>query len=258
MEERTAPFPAKKRVVYERNPLNQVICQVRFPALLRLQAQAPFEFQEAIQHIFPVYDESQAAIEMPPQLAGILPVSPTGHTHKFRSEDSVWLLSIEPNFIALTCSEYSSWQEFESRFSESLSRFCGIYSPSFFSRIGLRYQNIIRKKWVESEVGWDKLIYPSLVGPLADRDLEDRLLEARAAMRIALGNDGDIVHLQYGLVDPENEEGRCYLLDFDYYFDKKSEIGEAENVINRLHDYSGPAFRWAITKKLHDAMAPIK
>lgn len=254
MTELTAPFPPTDRVVYGRNPLNEVICQLRFPSLLRLQAQAPFEFQESIQTEFPIYGQFEPQIEIPVQIAELVPTISRLPAHRFLSEDENWALTLQPDFLALTCAQYSSWQEFWRLLSIALTSFCDIYKPSFFSRIGLRYQNLIRRDWSEDEVSWTDLINPSLVGPLADKDIEARLFDARSSLRANLGEQGDKVHFLYGLA--ELDDCKCFILDFDYHFDMKVERAEAEHVINRLYRYSGPAFQWAITRQLHEAMDP--
>ena len=41
-------FSYEDRCIYRRSPLIEVICQLRFPAILRIDAQAPAQFQEAI------------------------------------------------------------------------------------------------------------------------------------------------------------------------------------------------------------------
>jgi len=81
-------------------------------------------------------------------------------------------------------------------------------------------------------------------------------LDARSALRISLGQVGDTLNLQYGLAEMADEDQRCYLLDFDYFLDEKTEIEGAKNVISRLYGYSGPAFQWAISRRLHEAMEP--
>jgi uncharacterized protein (TIGR04255 family) len=252
----TAPFPKAERVVYGRNPLHQVVCQIRFPALLRLQAQAPFEFQESIQASFPIYREPEGAIDLPPQLVELIGNPARKGTHRFQSEDSQWTLSVDPGFLALTCSNYESWDKFSSLLFTALKKFAEIYRPSFYSRIGLRYQNLIRRTWVDEKIGWDRLINPSLVGPLADQELESRLRGASSSLQFNAGEEGDSVHFQYGLAEVDGEDQRCFLLDFDYFYDLKTEDKDVENVINRLYRYSGPAFQWAITPTLHQAMEP--
>ena len=143
-----SPFPHCERIVYERNPLNEVICQVRFPPLLRLQAQTPFEFQEAIQDRFPIYGEGGPQVELPPQLVQLLGSPLRTSNHKFLSEDGRWSASLESHFLALTCGSYESWQEFSDVLFDILSKLVEIYKPSFFNRIGLRYQNTIKREWL--------------------------------------------------------------------------------------------------------------
>ena len=41
-------FSTEERCVYEKNQLEQVICQLRFPEILAIGAEAPVAFQEAI------------------------------------------------------------------------------------------------------------------------------------------------------------------------------------------------------------------
>src|SRR5512133_4231716 len=60
------PFPKVKRVIYRHNPLDQVICQIRFPPILKIDAQIPSEFQDRVRKHFPSYSESlQWDVEVP-------------------------------------------------------------------------------------------------------------------------------------------------------------------------------------------------
>ena len=49
------PFPQVDRVVYEVNPLDEVVCQLRFPKSFRLESQPPVELQERMRKTFPLY-----------------------------------------------------------------------------------------------------------------------------------------------------------------------------------------------------------
>ena len=59
---RPAPFPDAPRVMYERNPLVEVICQVRFPPVLRIEAQLPDAFQDRIRDVFPIYNDKMGSM----------------------------------------------------------------------------------------------------------------------------------------------------------------------------------------------------
>src|SRR5437868_11791362 len=41
-------FPAVERIVFENNPLTEVICQLRFPRVLVIDERLPAEFQEQL------------------------------------------------------------------------------------------------------------------------------------------------------------------------------------------------------------------
>ena len=60
------PFPEKQRVIYKKNPLNKVICQFRFPPILRIDSEIPSSFQDSIRSDFPLYQEK---IEVQNQVA---------------------------------------------------------------------------------------------------------------------------------------------------------------------------------------------
>ena len=42
------PFPVTKRIIYKKNPLVEVICQLRFPPILSIDTEIPARFQGAI------------------------------------------------------------------------------------------------------------------------------------------------------------------------------------------------------------------
>ena len=52
------PFPDSERVIYQRNPLLEVICQLRFPSILRIDSEAPAVFQERVRKEYPMYQEA--------------------------------------------------------------------------------------------------------------------------------------------------------------------------------------------------------
>ena len=52
------PFPRSEKVIYQKPPLVEVICQLRFPANLRIEASSPVEFQDAVKAEFPIYRSS--------------------------------------------------------------------------------------------------------------------------------------------------------------------------------------------------------
>jgi uncharacterized protein (TIGR04255 family) len=51
------PFPDAPRVIYEKNPLETVICQLRFPAILQISATPPVAFQDSVRKVYPLFQE---------------------------------------------------------------------------------------------------------------------------------------------------------------------------------------------------------
>ena len=51
-------FPNFERVVYKKNPLEEVICQLRFPPILRIDSGNAADFQDVIRQDYPLYSEA--------------------------------------------------------------------------------------------------------------------------------------------------------------------------------------------------------
>ncbi len=65
-------FPDFPRVVYRKPALEEVICQLQFPDILRISAEEPAEFQEGIRTQYPNYKLQSPKLEkgsLPPEIA---------------------------------------------------------------------------------------------------------------------------------------------------------------------------------------------
>ena len=157
------------RVHYQRAQLAEVICQLRFPAILAIGAREPAAFQDAIRALFPRYAARQ---DRPaPKVTGLgtpnahLEQAPPVTNYNFLSADNKWKLNLTQNFISLSTVAYPGWEEFGHRFDLPLAQFIRIYQPSFFERIGLRYVNIFSRKALElEEEPWRELMAPAYLG----------------------------------------------------------------------------------------------
>ena len=56
------PFPKVKRFVYKTNLLDEVICQVRFPPILKIDTETPAAFQEVLRSSYPYLTESSEVL----------------------------------------------------------------------------------------------------------------------------------------------------------------------------------------------------
>lgn len=255
-------LPEYERVIYRRNPLIEVVCQLRFPPILRISHQEPVEFQDAIRSQYPLFETRKAAF--PQEFLNItqdlnLPL-PNDTSHCFKSEDQKWNLSITKDFIALTTDAYERYEHFKNRFEVALEIFERIYNPSFYTRIGLRYQDlIIRSKLEVNNMQWSELIAEHIASELHDASLSSSIQEIMKDLTLSI--EGGKVNVKHGLVSVRNnQDGKgetAYLFDTDFYTDEK--IGGEHNVWNILDQFNksaGRLFRWSITDTLHHAMSP--
>src|SRR5215216_5336658 len=118
------PFPESKRVFYQKNPLAEVVCQLRFPPILRIDSESPAMFQERIRSEYPLYRRTvaQTQLNLPglPQPLLQMIAGAGNATHEFLSGDEVWKVSLARDFLALTTSKYHDWEHFKKQFSGPL------------------------------------------------------------------------------------------------------------------------------------------
>lgn len=255
-------FPESERVIYRRNPLVEVVCQLRFPPILKISHQEPVEFQDEIRSQYPLLETSK--VSLPVELLNIaqqLNVTlPLDTSYNFKSEDKRWSLSITKDFISLATSSYERYEQFKERFEIALKVFEKIYSPSFYTRLGLRYQDLIlRSKLEVTNKQWSELIARHIASELHDPDFSSSIQAIMKSLILEIDNGS--ITLRHGLVKvgspPDSQEETAYLLDADFYTDQK--IGRDENVCNIMDQFNrtaGNLFRWSITDTLHHAMQP--
>lgn len=97
-------LPNYERVIYEYNPLIEVIAQLRFPTILRITHKEPVDFQDSVRFEYPFF-EAYKNLQIPTELSNLLTQFSsnftTDWTYQFKSEDLRWHLSIDKNSITL-------------------------------------------------------------------------------------------------------------------------------------------------------------
>jgi uncharacterized protein (TIGR04255 family) len=252
-------FPDSPRVIYERCPLAEVICQLRFPPVLRIEGQPPADFQDRVRDIFPLLERgNQLTIPQIPSNIAQLIGSPIGNVqYIFMTENGENKLALTPQAISLTTKNYTRWEHFWGQFNPALDALMDIYKPSFFNRIGLRYQNAILREVLDlAGRPWSELLGEEILGELALPQFENNLDEARRVIRVRIPSDDSGLFLQHGLGTVEGHAEKCYLIDLDLYTHQKIGVRDAEPILNRFHRRAGRAFRWCISRALHDALRP--
>lgn len=256
-------FPESERVIYEKNPLVEVIGQLQFPSILRISQQPPAEFQDRIRDDYPVFEFSSGN-QLPLEISNIMQQlgSPLAinQTYIFKSEDSTWQIVLNQNSITLSTIRYDRYEKFKKKFKDVISIFEEIYNPSFYSRVGLRYRNlIVRSQLNLKDVYWAELI-PEHIAP----ELHNLIIaeSVTASMKkLQMSDESKQITLNHGLVIVRdaitNNEEEAYLFDTD--FSTTTKVGRSDNVWDTIDIFNKMArnlFRWSINEKLHDALKP--
>ncbi len=257
-------FSQEKRSIYGRNQLAEVICQLRFPEILTIDANAPVDFQEAIRDTFPMYmvrKESPA-----PKLTGVpgqlaLENQPQSNNYQFSSADGIWRVNLTSKFISLSCSRYRCWEDFARMLDGPLAAFIQIYRPALFSRVGLRYLNFISRKALDLEgVSFRELIQSPYLGLLADPQIPE-VTASRSTMDAQLRVQGGCqckLHAGPGLVkrNGQPDQETKFIMDMDLFMEGNVPVAHSAGALETLHSQAYPIFRGAITDMLHEAMEP--
>lgn len=259
------PFPESQRVVYKNNPLAEVICQLRFPTILEIGSEDPAGFQKRIRSRYPLYARDEPGARMPREISEIvaqlrLPIGTERTTHKFLTEDSNRFVSLANDFIAVTEKQYSRWEHFRDEIGVAQAALEQVYQPSFYSRVGLRYQDIIDKtKLGLGSEPWESLVSPSIIGVLGAPEVGGRVQEIRTEARIALDEvAGGFVTLRHGLVESSPNGGQAYRIDADFFTQERSDAEHVLGILDTFNRLAGNLFRWAISARLRDALEPLE
>lgn len=255
-------LPEFERVIYKRNPLVEVVCQLTFPPILKISHQQPVEFQDEIRFQYPHFETTKA--QVPAEILEIvqqfgLPVQ-NDIAYSFKSEDKKWNISITKDFIAINTSSYERYEQFKQRFEEALEIFERIYKPSFYTRVGLRYQDlIIRSKLGIEDKKWSELIAKHIASELHDPNLSSSI--QLIVKNLILRTENGRINLNHGLVAVKESQDSgdeiAYLFDADFYTEQNIKGNrDVWNVLNQFNQSAGRLFRWSITDTLYDAMQP--
>ena len=257
-------FSNEPRCVYQHNPLADVICQLRYPEILTIEANPPVEFQEAIRDIFPKYTVNKEVSA--PKVTGtpgnmVLQNQSVTNNYQFSTADGTCRVNLTSKFISLSCSQYTSWEDFAKLLDCPLAAFIKIYKPALFERIGLRYINIVSRDALNlNDIPYSDLFDPIYLGPLASEQIPSGAVhKCSLDFELALpGGQIAKIHAGPGRVtrngrqDPEPK----FIFDQDLYVHKDVAVQFAANTLDALHSKAYPIFRGAITDTLHQAMEP--
>lgn len=257
-------YSDKPRCRYGANQLSEVICQFYFPEILSIGANSPAEFQEVIRQQYPRF---QRRMEIPaPKIVGKpgqfrLENQPGTINCQFASADDIWRVNLTTRFISLSCSRYTSWEDFAAHMDKPLAAFIQIYRPAYFQRVGLRYRNVISRRNLGLEdKKFTELIAPCYLGPLPEPDVNEETA-SRCSLDLEMASrSGCRIQIRTGPVKArpmaDGDQETKFIFDQDLYIAGNIPPHLSAAAMNTLHHQAWSVFRGAITDTLHHAMEP--
>lgn len=238
-------FPEKPEIPLTNPPLTEVICQVRFPVILRIAKEQPTEFQERIRQRFPEYGVEQPfklsipgagaigepSAELPPRLL------------RFTSKDGNTTATLAVDFFALSTTRYQHWSNFVDDLTVVSKAVEAIYRPAYAGRIGLRYVNRLSR----TTTGLDNiqdilgLVRPELTAVLRSEAWSDP--EEWTSQLVLPDQEGKLA-LRFVFNSTEAEP--YFHLDLDYFEQGKVALSGLNERVNRYHQVIYRAFRWCL------------
>lgn len=257
-------FSKEPHCRYTKNQLADVICQLRFPEILTINANLPIDFQETIRAQYPKFSTS---LETPaPKISGApgnlrLENQPSTKNYQFTSLDGNWRVNLTSNFVSLACTQYTSWEDFAKNLDIPLAAFIKIYKPACFERIGLRYLNFISRQNLDiQDIPFSQLMTSPYLGLLSDPDVsEPTALRSGVDAEISLPGGCRVkLHAGPGLVKQNGQQQKevKFIFDQDLYMTGNIPVNYSAGALETLHSHAFPIFRNAITDMLHEAMEP--
>lgn len=257
-------FSDEVRCVYQQNQIAEVICQLRFPEILTIEANAPAAFQESVRKAFPKYSVRKEVFS--PRVTGVpgnmrLETPPSINNYQFSSVDGVWRINLTSKFISLSCSHYTRWEDFASRLDLMLTAFITVYQPALFERIGLRYINAISRRDLGLEgFTYRDLIASTYLGPLDDDSTPESAFHS-CGIDFEMNAGGAVrakVHAGPGILsrNGQTDQESKFIFDQDLYMAGDIPVNHAAPSLDAIHSKAFRLFRGAITQALHNAMNP--
>jgi uncharacterized protein (TIGR04255 family) len=247
-------FPHREEVRLSRPPLAEVICQMRFPAILGISKDEPSDFQRLIRAQFPEFTTGREVLLRDPGVE--YQVGPSAEfqprVHRFQTPDRGTTVSLSEGFFALSTERYEHWETFAGYLGQVLEAVSQVYSPAYATRIGLRYVNrlTLANTGAQGAAGLWRMLRPELT-ILANAEpwnepanMFSQLLlnddEAQLALRTAFGT----------------EDEPFLLLDFDYFEEGRMALASLLPRTERYHTRIYDAFRWCVPDEALQAFGP--
>ncbi|MFQ5419303.1 MAG: TIGR04255 family protein [Anaerolineae bacterium] len=249
-------FPHKPEVQLARPPLEEVVCQVRFPPILRISREEPIDLQERIRRRFPLLRLEQGV-----QVQFPVPGNPNAPSAEFKpklyrfvSQDEQTAVSLTVNFYAVSTHRYTHWQAFAADLQLVHDAVQQVYQPAYATRIGLRYVNRLTLENTQTRHK-DELF--DLLRTELTAMLRGPVWQDATEMACQLSFVEESAQLNFSVAYEETEDP-AFILDFDYFEKGKLPLDGLVERCDRYHTLIYDAFRYCLPDKTLQKFQPVQ
>lgn len=230
-------------VTYQRSPLLDVTFQVTFPVNLQISSAPPVTFQAKVKSFFPNFSLTQDKT-----------------SYNFLTADQRGQLLLGQESLAVVARQYEGWSPLHQRITLAMEALQTEYPPPYFSRVGLRFRNIIRRSVLGlTDKEWNHLLQRKWTGDLAWSEVAGEMKATHSQILMSLNGAEDLVCIRHGLTpigQPAQEMG--YLIDHDFFVNGQLPLDTLAPKLTMYHQAAQRFFKLWVTDTLHQAMQPLK
>ena len=258
------------RIVYDKNPLIEVVCQIRFEPIEDLGEIQHGMLEDFSHNQYVVHEQEQSfqfTVDISAETGMSTPMRvPEMHIFHALTLNKSWQASFCREHLTLTCFKYENWIDFLTRTLKLFEILNKNYPEIKVQRIGLRYRNLIEREALGlAGTPWHELINPFLLGPLAHNAFSDTEIPSDADVlsmlsQVMIKIEDCTLLLKSTLLSSIEGNEKAFLIDADFlheYDCEKNTIIDPETLTQKLealHANAGSLFRRCIQEKLHHAL----
>jgi uncharacterized protein (TIGR04255 family) len=253
-------LPAPDRTILKNNPLQLVVCQVRFDEADvlndRKTARRFFDKLGGVDGPFPKFTQilAQRVIINPQAGPGETPTTEQQRGWRFSNADGDCHITLLPDSLALETTAFPGWDQFTPHLQRALDVLAEQADPAIEQRLGLRFVNLILLDEIRSGRDWDGYIVADLLAPGQHPVLGSGVVATQHRVVLDLGDELRCI-LNYGLAPDANGTGRLgYILDLDVFRELSAPFSAADvfKASELMNDQAVSLFHQVVTPKLLD------
>jgi uncharacterized protein (TIGR04255 family) len=229
--------PAIERPDIRRNLIHQAICELRFPAVLELENERPLTFQKAIRKQYPHYKVRKNVNIGPESIERAI-------HHTFIDKKKHWFVTLKSSSLGLETLNYHGYERLRENVEYLIDKSKSTRDSDFFTRIGLRYINVL-PVGQRNLAGWirEELVAPLVTGSYGNVEQCWQIVTGEGRTGRYLFQHGLPGNAPTGVKDWS--EAPRYVIDIDFY-EEDVEVRDAIETLNQLHQQSFDLFWWAL------------